>query len=300
MYYLFQRYEYPVRMVTPGPETACTRTSRWRKFALSERDGLKSNQTKTSKYLSIRKKNGRYVWFIEGKAVTTTSYLPDFVKQKGDFMEKMKLEPTIYMILFSSNERYSCVGCLVPIQKRIDDTKTNGYIQNVPIDLTGILGTSLLPYTTVDLPPILGSGGANADMVSIDDGDEFASSPYFSQFNKANDEFMLNNADAVNQSQCSNHPPVISAAWTVKSELNYRGQIHENKHPNTVFPPIFGRALNKQTGKYEHLLFDPHLILQENTVENPLLDGGRNLYLTGGHTFCSNAPRTFENEDHCE
>lgn len=49
-----------------------------------------------------------------------------------------------------------------------------------------------------------------------------------------------------------------------------------------------------------YMLFDPRLDLQENTVENPLPDGGgMTTTLTGGKTMCANVPRTFLNEDSC-
>lgn len=48
------------------------------------------------------------------------------------------------------------------------------------------------------------------------------------------------------------------------------------------------------------LVFDPRLNLDENTLDNPLIDGGKsNELVSGGGTLCSNVPKTFLNEDQC-
>ncbi len=48
------------------------------------------------------------------------------------------------------------------------------------------------------------------------------------------------------------------------------------------------------------VLFDPRLVLQENTVANPESDGGGLIKsMTGDLTKCANVPRTFLNEDSC-
>lgn len=58
-------------------------------------------------------------------------------------------------------------------------------------------------------------------------------------------------------------------------------------------PTVFGRW----NGMY--LAYDPRLVLEENTVEKPLADGGTAAQDTNGQVRCSNARRTFINEDHC-
>ena len=60
-------------------------------------------------------------------------------------------------------------------------------------------------------------------------------------------------------------------------------------------PTIFG-ILNGQ-----YLAYDPRLVLETNTVENPLSDGGGTAVVeTNGQMMCSNAPRSFINEDSCK
>lgn len=62
------RQEFPFYAAAPGPKTACERESSWRMYALSDRDGIRSSQSRVSKYLHIKLINGRYVWFVEGIA----------------------------------------------------------------------------------------------------------------------------------------------------------------------------------------------------------------------------------------
>jgi len=58
---------------------------------------------------------------------------------------------------------------------------------------------------------------------------------------------------------------------------------------------VFGRTVN---GTW--LVFDPRLNLDENTVYNPMIDGGKNNeVVTLGSTYCSNVPRSFLNEEQC-
>lgn len=61
-------------------------------------------------------------------------------------------------------------------------------------------------------------------------------------------------------------------------------------------PMVYGRLQNSK----EVLLYDPRVVLQENTVENPIPDGGGSLVLeTNNLVNCANAPRSFLNEDQC-
>eukprot|EP00586_Coscinodiscus_wailesii_P011040 CAMPEP_0172493050 /NCGR_PEP_ID=MMETSP1066-20121228/24373_1 /TAXON_ID=671091 /ORGANISM="Coscinodiscus wailesii, Strain CCMP2513" /LENGTH=895 /DNA_ID=CAMNT_0013263005 /DNA_START=387 /DNA_END=3071 /DNA_ORIENTATION=+ len=292
------RMEYPFAHGAPGPKTACDRLSHWRMFALSDRDGWRSSQSKRTKYLHIELKNGRYVWYVEGMARTATDYLPDLVTEKGIVKEKFELYPILYAISFKENERFSCVGCPVLVGKK--PGRIDGYVYNPKVDLTGIVNDpALVPYTVIDLPPILGNDNA---MVTIDNGEEYVTHKYFSMFTKPNDEFWLNDATSVNPNQCLSHPNVFTAAYDTPTKLNTDPNegVSSGNHPETAFPPMFGKTLNKATGKYEYLLFDPHLVLFDNTVENPLPDGGGRLQAeTEGYTKCANAPRTFINEDHC-
>lgn len=270
-------------------------------FALSDRDGIRSSQSAVSKYVSIKHVNGRYVWYVEGMARTTTAELGFLYDEAGNEVEPLELWPIMYSIHFRDNEKVSCIGCPVVVQKKDPNGNVSGHLRNPKIDLTGIVNDStLVPHEVVNLPEILGNSNK---MVSVNDGYEFEASKYFSLFNKAHDEFYLNDATSVSQSQCANHPNVRTAGYDTPSQLNVgsNSAVKGDNHPETAFPPLFGKSFNAQTGQFEHLLFDPKLVLLENTVENPIADGGGFLeYDTEGATFCSNAPRNFMNEDGCK
>ena len=66
--------------------------------------------------------------------------------------------------------------------------------------------------------------------------------------------------------------------------------------PETGDEPVFGKLSD---GTW--LMFDPRLDLMTNTLSSPAQDGGKEAFAaSGGKTFCSNAPRTFLNEDQCQ
>lgn len=65
-------------------------------------------------------------------------------------------------------------------------------------------------------------------------------------------------------------------------------------------PSFFANAIRSKMSDGSMWVFDPHLILESNTVESPLVDGGGAVSLeTADKTLCSNVPRTFLNEDSC-
>ena len=48
-------------------------------------------------------------------------------------------------------------------------------------------------------------------------------------------------------------------------------------------------------------MYDPHTRLLENTAQNLALDGGdTNQTNSNKFVMCSNVPRTFQNEEHCQ
>ena len=75
--------------------------------------------------------------------------------------------------------------------------------------------------------------------------------------------------------------------------------------PGTV-PAVFGRSVDVHTGLAVDFAFDPHIMLYENTVDNPLPDGGGQVAIdthdpiTGQQVMCSNAKRNHLNEDGCK
>lgn len=212
----------------------------------------------------------------------------------------MKTEPVLYGIGFRENYKWNCVGCRILIQERIGDgTRIGGYVANPKIDLTGIENNSdLVRYNIVTLPPILSA--SDDRMVSIDNGDDLGN--FYKDFYKPDDTFWLN-SETFDKTQCADHPKVGSAGYTEESRLNtaQNGDLHTNKHQQTMFPPIFGRSQNAQTEETETLLFDPTMAIFENSLDQPMADGGgKRISETNGKTICSNAPKTFQNEEHCK
>lgn len=67
-----------------------------------------------------------------------------------------------------------------------------------------------------------------------------------------------------------------------------------NPHMGTVVSPIFAR-----TESGEWMQHDPRLELATNTIESPLVDGGRSFLDTNRTQFCSNVRRSFLNEQTC-
>ncbi len=71
------------------------------------------------------------------------------------------------------------------------------------------------------------------------------------------------------------------------------GQLSDVTEENDA--PVFGKLPN---GTW--LQFDPRLVLEDNTLESHIRDGGGLVQsLTGGKTKCSNTPRTFLNDGQC-
>ena len=71
------------------------------------------------------------------------------------------------------------------------------------------------------------------------------------------------------------------------------GQLNDVTEENDA--PVFGKLAD---GSW--LQFDPRIMLEDNTLEVTINDGGGLVRsLTGDKTKCANAPRTFLNEDQC-
>ena len=203
------RWEYPFRSAAQSPTTPCSITSRWRTFALTERDGVVAMLTYQNKMLHIdyHKGSKRYIWYVEGMARTSTSGLGNVNGVDGDYIRKIqagvayKLNSGKYE---NDNSKYSCVGCPVRICRQQDDKC--GYIANPAMDARGIEGTSRMSYGVVDLPNV---NENNGDMVGIDDAVEYQIMTY----KKDGDEFWLN--ATIDQGQCVGLPdpqqPQVSA-----------------------------------------------------------------------------------------
>ncbi len=85
----------------------------------------------------------------------------------------------------------------------------------------------------------------------------------------------------------------IASAITVMSQ-----EIDHDLCSNVVQDgtPVFARSQHNQT-----FIFVPYVVLQTNTIDDPLKDGGGTIVAsTKSNVQCSNAPRTFLNDDTCQ
>lgn len=62
---------------------------------------------------------------------------------------------------------------------------------------------------------------------------------------------------------------------------------------------VDGAPIFAQTSAGEWLIYEPRVLIRENTIDNPISDGGLSFLETGKTAYCSTAPRTFLNEAGC-
>ena len=164
------------------------------------------------------------------------------------------------------------------------------YLPNPEIQFAGV-PSSIQPYNVVDLPEL-----NSIDFPSIDNGEDW---PAFSTWVHPNECALLNTTTLEESNQCDGFPN-----FHVPLPYNVAGG------PTGAFPSVFGK-----TPAGLEFAYDPHLALQENTVDNPLADGGGKLSIatqglwrgkgTGARTpgeqvMCQNVGRNFLNEDGCK
>lgn len=164
------------------------------------------------------------------------------------------------------------------------------FFPNPEIKFSGV-PSSIKKYNTVSLPEY-----NSADLPSIDGGEDW---PVFSTWVHPNEDAILNTTSLEDSNQCDGFPNFYIP-------LPY----DEPGSPKGAFQTVFG----KTPGGIE-FAFDPHLALQENTVDNPLPDGGGKLSIatqglwrgsgTGARTpgeqvMCQNVKQDFLNEEGCK
>jgi len=264
---------------------------------LSDRDGIRATATNRPKYVSVKQVAAGYVWMVEGMVRTVTSTLPDVKDQHGNVLEPMEVEPTMYMIEYSGQHKANCIGCIIKSTKKKPNVNNKVvYLDNPKVDLTGIdTDPTLVPTTNVlDISDM-------SLLVSTNNGYEFTTGQYWSEFNRPDDEFLLN--QDVTSLQCTDLPNVRTAAHTTPSQLDTaitNGKITDTQHTQNVFPPVFGKVYNTATTQFDYFLFSPVASVGDNTVEDPWIDGGgQTVTESDGITFCSNVPRSPFNQQGC-
>lgn len=280
------KFEFPQDVGTIGP-TPCEKFSRWRKYSLTSRDTIQGRRTAWNKFLTITQSEGivGYIWKVDGQFRTITKEQPRFTD--GTLLEL----GTRYRIPDPDGISFKqdCVGCLVPIGD-FTGYIVQHYLVNPPVSIDGVEGRSneLFPYRVVNLPPFKSS-----DFITIENPSRYHH--VFAQWIHADENGLLNTTSLQDTDQCDGHPNF----WQPLP-------VNNRDAPPGALPSVFGRSVDASTGEVHIFAFDPHLALRENTVENPLEDGGGDLVMktndpvAGAQTLCQNAEMNFLNEKNCK
>ena len=140
----------------------------------------------------------------------------------------------------------------------------------------------------------------STDLPSIESSSDY---PMFSQWIKSDENALLNTTSLVDPVD------MCSDVTNVRVPLSLDGYGAPGATLPGFFPSIFGKSADGIV-----FLYDRHFTFQENTVENPLMDGGGSIVMAtqdselgiGGNNpagepvKCMNVKRNFYNEDHCK
>ena len=161
-------------------------------------------------------------------------------------------------------------------------------IQNPTVDIP----TGIIPEDDIIALPSFKSN----DLPSIESSFEY---PLFSEWIKSDENALLNTTSLVD---------MCDGVTNVRVPLPFDGAGSPGLTMPGVFPSIFGKSADGVV-----FLYDRHLTFKENTVENPLMDGGGSIVMAtqdtsgiggnnpGGEPVkCFNVKRNFYNEDHCK
>ena len=164
------------------------------------------------------------------------------------------------------------------------------YLHNPEVKFTGA-PSSMNPYNTVSLPEL-----NSVDLPSIDNGENW---PVFETWVHPNEDALLNTTSLEDSNECDDFP-----SFHLPLPHNEPGA------PKGRFQTVFGK-----TPSGIEFAYDPHLALQENTVDNPLPDGGGKLSIAtqglwrgsgtgertpGEQVMCQNVEPNFLNENGCK
>lgn len=96
-------------------------------------------------------------------------------------------------------------------------------------------------------------------------------------------------------------PSLSSDEWSVMPDYltEYRISLENSMCQGLPTFDPFGPPTYAKTRDGEWLLHDPRIIMEENTMENPLPDGGYGDWKDDDTFYCSNVPRSIFNEDTC-
>ena len=237
------------------------------------------------KHLTIEQVEGvsGYLWMVDGTFRTVTQDHPTFMN--GELMElnvRYRIDEVKRSFLVN------CIGCKFEV--RYNGTEYE--IANPAVSIEGVEGNeALLPYSTVTLPAF-----GSSEFPAVEKASE--AYPLFTEWMKDDENGLLDTNALESSTQCDGFPS-FRQPEAVAVEMD--------DAPQSILPTVFGRSLNPDTGLEEMFAFDPHLMLYENTPENPLPDGGGQLVLDtydpiapGKQVLCHNVHRSYDNEDKCQ
>ncbi|KAL7541246.1 hypothetical protein ACHAXR_012136 [Thalassiosira sp. AJA248-18] len=280
----------------------CQLYSRWRTYAITSRDCLQERKTLRQKHLTITNVSGvGYVFYVDGYIRTVVSSRPrhGWGGGNGEYFKlnyKYRIGSTN-----GANWRSDCVGCAVPLfdydypTGRFDKDGNPKYgkvfyLNNPAVNIPQDIPSSILSWSIVPLPSL-----NSQSFPSMDDGENYGS---FATWIHPNENGLLNTTELEDTNACDGFP-------NYHQPIPYDGGSAGKLGPIGTFPTVFGA-----TPEGIQFAYDPHLALRENTVENPLPDGGGQLVIEtdglrpgsdspGEQVMCQNVERNFLNEDGC-
>lgn len=210
------------------------------------------------------------------------------------------------------------IGCTVNLQCPTCSSTGKRYIENPIVSVEGV-DSSILNYNVVSLPNFKSS-----DFPTIENTDEY---PLFDTWIHPYEHGLLNTTSLEDSGQCDGFP-------TFRQPF----PLTDSDSADGTFPAVFGKALDAISGEEVTFVYDPHLKLYENTIENPvrlllfcatfclicllmqthfslhslilplpqLMDGGGQLVMdtdslvAGTQVTCQNAEPNFLNDGHCK
>lgn len=241
---------------------------------------------------------------MDGEFRTVTQEPPVFLKyyqaleQNEDVLEGVSFNlGGRYRIKHQAPWQTDCVGCLIPLYKptgNIDSRTWFGGIRNPEVNFAGY--ESQLEFGVLNLPTF-----KSPDFPVIDNPDEYH--PLWEKFLGYDENAILNTLSLEGSAQCTDmynfRQPRMNKDWVLGSAEVWK-----------IFPTVFGKSADGHM-----FLYDPHLALPENSVENPSPDGGGQLAIDtaglagmsnyngrydGTSVGCQNAVMSYENEGNCK
>ena len=151
--------------------------------------------------------------------------------------------------LFSFFQSLS-IGCTVNLQCPTCSSTGKRYIENPIVSIEGV-DSSILNYNVVSLPNFKSN-----DFPTIENTDEY---PLFDNWIHPYEHGLLNTTSLEGSGQCDGFP-----------SFRQPFPLTDADSADGTFPAVFGKALDAISGEEVTFVYDPHLKMYENTIENPV------------------------------